>query len=131
MVLLNPSTADHDQDDPTIRRVTRFAAGWGFMVLHVVNLFALRSTDPSLLLTAEDPVGPDNDAALRSAAGGADEVLCAWGHAGIIRHRSREVVPLLRETGKPLTCLGMCANGEPKHPLYVPANTVRIPYERE
>src|SRR5262245_19133112 len=60
-VMLNPSTADAEQDDPTIRRCVGFARSWGAGGIIVVNLFAFRASDPKALLRAADPVGPDND----------------------------------------------------------------------
>ena len=52
LVMLNPSTADETQNDPTIRRCIDFANRWGFGWLHVVNLSPLRSPDPKELLAA-------------------------------------------------------------------------------
>src|SRR5580693_7206992 len=61
-IMLNPSTADHRNDDPTITRCRNRAlrdntAGR----LVVVNLFALRATDPRALTRHPEPVGPGND----------------------------------------------------------------------
>ena len=67
--MLNPSRADEERNDATIRRCIGFAGDWDFGILEVVNLFALMSTDPAALLKAKDPVGPDNDAAISSRAG--------------------------------------------------------------
>src|SRR5262245_13227298 len=80
-VMLNPSTADADQDDPTIRRCLGFSRAWGAGGLVVVNLFALRATDPDQLRIAADPVGPDNDSHLSTAAFGR-LVVAAWGARG-------------------------------------------------
>lgn len=45
-IMLTPSTADADTDDPTIRRCIGFAKSSGFGGLYVGNLFAYRSTQP-------------------------------------------------------------------------------------
>jgi hypothetical protein len=65
---LNPSTADEQEDDPTVRRCVGFARKWNFGGLILVNLFAYRSTDPAGLLEAEDPVGPGNDKHILASA---------------------------------------------------------------
>ena len=54
---LNPSTADEEDDDPTILKCINYAKTWGYGKILMVNLFALRSTDPSILIHAADPVG--------------------------------------------------------------------------
>lgn len=46
-VMLNPSTADHVQDDPTIRRVVGYSKAWGFTRAEVVNLYAYRTASPA------------------------------------------------------------------------------------
>ena len=78
-LMLNPSKADEERNDATIRRCVGFARDWGYGILDVVNLFALMSTDPKALLKADDPVGPDNDVAIRAALEIADTVVPAWG----------------------------------------------------
>ena len=78
-VCLNPSTADATEDDPTIRRCTRFAREWGYAQLKVVNLYAYRSTDPSQLARVPDPVGPENDDILSAVLGSSDCIVAAWG----------------------------------------------------
>jgi hypothetical protein len=122
-VMLNPSTADDQRDDPTVRRCIGFARSWGYGRLEVVNLFAYRATSPRDLLTAGDPVGPRNEAWLRRAVG-SDAVIVAWGDHGAS-------APLdLRGpvTRKPTRCLGLTAHGQPRHPLYVAASTVPSPF---
>src|SRR5436309_3459089 len=88
---LNPSTADDVRDDPTIRRCIGFAKSWGGSTLIMVNLFALRSTDPLALLRASDPVGPQNDSWLRSAVHAADVSIAAWGVHGTLLGRADAV----------------------------------------
>jgi hypothetical protein len=76
---LNPSTADETNDDPTVRRCIGYTSAWGYGALCMTNLFALRATDPALMLKADDPVGPDNDTHLVEFARGADVIVAAWG----------------------------------------------------
>lgn len=131
-VMLNPSIADERQDDPTIRRCVGFAQSWGFRRLTVGNLYALRATDPRELFRAEDPVGPLNDLRLIGLARDADEVIAAW---GATQHpqpeRAGHVLDLLDAAFGPVLCLGLTpATGQPRHPLYVAADTPLRPYAR-
>lgn len=116
-VMLNPSTADEAQDDPTIRRCIAFARREGCGSLEVANLFAWRATDPVELRTAPDPVGPDNDRHIVEAAGRASLIVCAWGVHGCLLGRERAVRQLL--AGRALHALGFTKEGAPRHPLYV------------
>jgi hypothetical protein len=56
-VALNPSTADEKQDDPTVRRCVNYAKAWGFGAMCMTNLFALRATDPKVMLAHDLPIG--------------------------------------------------------------------------
>lgn len=134
-VMNNPSTADGHQDDATIRRCIGFAKREGCAGLVVVNLFALRSTDPDALLTAADPHGPENMRHLRDAIGDAKTVIVAWGawylshSAKLGKRRARpSIESLARDVGVGLYCLGTTTHGEPRHPLYVPADTPLEPW---
>jgi len=117
-LMLNPSTADATLDDPTIRRCRCFASSWRFNGITVVNLYALRSTDPAALWLHHDPVGPDNDDYLYEMAVTHGRVVCAWG-ANARDDRVATVVNLLRHAGARLSCLGTTKSGAPRHPLYV------------
>ena len=130
-ILLNPSTATETSNDPTIRRCVGFSQRWGASALVVVNLFALRSTDPRGLADAADPVGPENDQAIATVLGTVGEqpssVLCAWGHhapAG----RVAAVLALLTAPEIRPCCLGLTRDGHPRHPLYVPYSTTLQPW---
>ena len=67
-IMLNPSDADENDDDPTILRCRQFADRWGYGGIVVGNLFAYRSPSPGVVLQQRDPVGPDNDYYLRQLA---------------------------------------------------------------
>jgi hypothetical protein len=125
-VMLNPSTADASADDQTIRWCVRFAQRWGFKRLHVANLYAFRATNPAALAVADDPVGAENDVWLAKLANLASETIAAWGaspHA--TETRISEVLEMLGHDD--LQCLGLTANGRPRHPLYLRADTEPIP----
>jgi hypothetical protein len=121
-VMLNPSTATAEQDDPTIRRCIGFARQWGAGGLLVANLYALRSTDPRGLSAVPDPVGPDNDSWIQRLAGTSLRVIVAWGAApGPDPARPQRVRSVLRSVGvEELWALGLSRSGAPRHPLYMP-----------
>jgi hypothetical protein len=116
-VMLNPSTADEREDDPTIRRCLAFARRESAGRLVVVNLFAWRATDPAALRSAVDPVGTETDRIIADHAVHADLVVCAWGVHGALLGRGADVMARLE--GLRLRCLGRTKDGHPKHPLYL------------
>jgi hypothetical protein len=120
--MLNPSTATEHDDDPTIRRCIDFAKRWGYGGLEVGNLFALRSTDPAILRYFGDPIGPKNDEVLIGICHRAAFVVAAWGVHGKLRGRGGQVLRLLGNH-KAIHSLGLTEEGQPRHPLYVPAVT--------
>ena len=117
---LNPSTADEEEDDNTIRRCKRFAADWGYGAVCMANLFAGRATEPKEMMKLSDPVGYENNSWLLDLARGADLIVCAWGNDGTYMQRDNEVLTLLSEYK--LMCLVKNKSGTPKHPLYVKAD---------
>jgi len=121
-ILLNPSTADAECDDPTIRRCLGFARRWGCGRLFVLNLFALRTTDPAELRRAADPVGPDNvrwiGRILRRARRG--RVVCGWGVHGAHLDQDRTVMRMLTALRVRPLAFGLTKQGHPRHPLYLP-----------
>lgn len=119
VVMLNPSTATEEKNDPTIERVERRTRQLGFGAFRVTNLFALRTTDPKALYGHPEPVGPGNDAATVEGATWADRVLCAWGLHGALLGRGSQMAAALQASGTPLWHLGLTKAGAPRHPLYV------------
>lgn len=116
---LNPSTADETEDDPTIRRCKRFAADWGYGGLVMTNLFAIRATDPKVMLAHGEPIGQENDDHLRDLGRHAGIVVAAWGAHGGHQDRDREVIRMI----PCMHHLGLTKIGKPKHPLYLRADT--------
>ncbi len=120
-VMLNPSTADHTVDDPTIKRCIGFAKRLGYGSIMVVNLFAFRSPHPKAMQAAEDAIGPQNDAYLEaifeevSEYGG--DIVAAWGTGGAHLERDYQVAEMVEGHGNVLMCLGKSKDGHPKHPL--------------
>ena len=116
-IMLNPSTADANIDDPTIRRCIKFSQTWGYGSMWVGNLFAWRSTDPMALfgLSEHERIGPDNDRHLTAMAHESAQIICAWGdHGGAhpwINYRRDVFCPGGRWH------LGRTASHSPKHPL--------------
>jgi hypothetical protein len=120
-IMLNPSTADETQNDPTVTRCIGFAKMWGFATLEVCNIFAYRTPYPDLLWKQDDPVGPDNDHWIADCAKNAAMIVAAWGGGGVERERAPRVLKLLKDYR--IHCLGTTFGGQPKHPLYLPKDT--------
>lgn len=124
-VLLNPATGDTEQRHrPTLERCISRARAAGHTGLVIVNLFAFRNTDPRSLRTACDAIGPANDEVLRVITTAGAQTIAAWGGSGRLNGRSAQVGPLL---DSPM-CLGTTQGGEPRHPLYVAADTQLLPW---
>jgi hypothetical protein len=117
-MLLNPSTADEERNDPTIRRCIGFAREWNFGSVEVVNLFAYRATYAREILRISDPVGEENNRFLVQAVERCSTVVVGWGTKGILLGRDREVMQLLAGR-RNVYCLGITKDGQPRHPLYV------------
>ncbi|MFK7864113.1 MAG: DUF1643 domain-containing protein [Pseudohongiellaceae bacterium] len=115
---LNPSTADHRHDDPTIRRCVGFAKSWGYEAMEIVNLFAFRATYPSDLKRAVDPIGPANNRWLSKAIKRSDIAICCWGNDGDFMNRSQVIINRYPD----LHCLKINSTAHPAHPLYLRAN---------
>lgn len=122
-VMLNPSTADADVDDPTIRKCMGFAERAGCGGIEVVNLFAWRATDPRALRAAGYPVGPLNIAAIADMLGAVPRVVCAWGanaRGTIGQNQSELALSLIRARGRTPEVLRLLDDGTPAHPLMLP-----------
>lgn len=132
-IMLNPSTADGLQDDPTIRRCMGFACQWGYGGINVVNLCAHRATRPAELLRAPDPMGPENHSYIATALDTDinDLVVCAWGAIDTRLYEYRDTVLGWIEVSRRehVYCLGTTRMGEPRHPLMLRKDTPLEVYE--
>lgn len=117
-VLLNPSTADEVQLDPTLRRCVGFAKREGYGGMVILNLYAFRTKDPKVMMAATDPVGPDTDRVLADVTG---TVVAGWG-TNADPARVARALALLPQ----LHALGVTKDGHPRHPLYVTADAPLI-----
>ncbi len=122
---LNPSTANHFNDDPTISRLTTRANNEGYGGILAGNLYALVSSNPKILLQKDlDTVGEETDYYLQQMISMAKAVLCAWGSFKPVVNRASEVLKMINEP----YCLGVNADGQPNHPLYIGYDTPMIKY---
>ena len=120
---VNPSTADHKIDDPTIRRLKCFTHDWGYGQFSIVNVFGLRSKTPTALANAPDPIGARNDWWIHNEVSDADLIVVMWGDEGkvppMLRYRFNVVNDMLTSA----KCFGRTKHGHPKHPLYLTSTT--------
>lgn len=112
---LNPSTANENDDDPTVRRCINFARDWGYGGIYMMNIFAFRATDPRVMRLAVDPIGPENDHYLYIYHEASDISIASWGNNGVYLKRGEFVANSLAH----LHCFGLTKGGHPKHPLYL------------
>jgi hypothetical protein len=136
-VMLNPSTADAELDDPTIRRCKDFAKRHNCGHLHVVNLFAYRATSPKELKLCDNPEGDENLEAVKRAVEDCfypitdrGIVVCAWGNHGTYMQQDETVLGWITEYGITPHCLGVTKAGNPKHPLYLKADSRLMLFEK-
>lgn len=121
IVMLNPSTADADKDDATIRSLVRICTVLGFGGFEVVNLFAFRATNPKELYNEydNDVVGPNNDITIEAALHRCDLPIVGWGTHQLAYARGKTVISMIRQRRPAVFCLGSNKDKSPKHPLYI------------
>jgi len=117
--MLNPSVADGHINDTTTRRCIQMSESWGYGGLTLVNLFGVRSQDPSRLFDHPDPVGPANDDYIVRHASTHPTVVVGWGSYGqYFPDRVTKVVRLLSAHYTTLHCIGLTSGGQPRHPRF-------------
>ncbi len=125
-ISLNPSKADAIISDPTVTRGVVRADRNGFGGFIMTNLFALVSTDPTALLNNGNEVGEFTDYYIREMVKLTERQLCGWGSFKAVMNRAVVVYPLLTNP----YCLGVNADGQPKHPLYVGYDVPMVKYSK-
>lgn len=136
-ILLNPSTADEVNNDPTVERQVRRVASWKRRGLDtrlwggvvITNAYAFRSTYPRVLRTVLDPIGPKGDDAIMAWAKGSDLCIVGWGgHVDeAVPGRQADILGMLRSAGVVPHALAFNADGTPGHPLYVDYDRMPVP----
>jgi hypothetical protein len=127
-VMMNPSVADINADDPTVARCQTFARSWGSGCLYVVNTFAYRATYQRELLAIPDPVGPENNRHILEIAELSKMIVVAYGQPHkSLRQRGLDVCSMLKRHGYRLHALRLNADGTPRHPLYLSADCKPFP----
>lgn len=126
---MNPSTADWEVDDPTIRRECDFTDGWGYKNYIKCNVMDWRATKPS-----DIPVGRENSQfnmiEIKSAMIVADKIVMCFGKIDM-KYLASSVIETVTEItnhadyldGLKIYCLGTNQDGSPKHPLYLKKTT--------
>lgn len=119
-LLLNPSTADQINDDPTVLRCQEWARRKGYGGTIVYNIFAYRAKCPEEMKEQDDPTGPDNDLWIKELAkNNSADIVAGWGNDGLHRQRHQQVLDIFNATGGRLLVLAVNQSGCPRHPLYV------------
>ena len=130
--MLNPSTADEERNDPTVRRCIDYANRWGFGWLIVVNLAPFRSSQPEDMIAAgpePDDIWESNIAAIMAAAQESDLLVLAYGNHGVREDRAGRVLEVLAAGKVEAHCLGVTLQGQPIHPLYQRSSALPVPYD--
>lgn len=135
---LNPSTADAENDDPTIRRCLGFARSFGCGSLLMLNLFAYRSTDWTKLRGIADPVGywDENDIPRMIESLGRYEigrafkgiVIAAWGGNVDAIDGGKRARKVAGEVAALKALKISVKTAHPYHPLYLKADLKPIPF---
>jgi hypothetical protein len=119
-----------------------FAKSWNCTGMVVVNLFAVVSADPKILLTQADAIGDEprgttlervvtNNSVILQEVQHAHVLMLGWGAFPEAVDRAKRALEMisLSSCGIQPQCLGTTQSGAPKHPLYVASWTPLVPYE--
>tara|TARA_B100000123_G_scaffold266093_1_gene237887 strand:- start:95 stop:556 length:462 start_codon:yes stop_codon:yes gene_type:complete len=114
-IMLNPSYADNESDDPTIRRLIFFSKKFKFGGFYVTNLFSQITPYPKEL-NMDNKSKKKNLKIISELIKKSDLIVYAWGNL------VSEPIELRKLIESPL-CFGINKNGTPRHPLYLRSDT--------
>ena len=123
-IMLNPSTATEEFNDPTVSRCESITLLRGYGNMVVTNIFAYRATDPLAMKAMEgNAIGTENDKHILEVSRRANLVVCAWGNHGGFLNRGKAVLNMLQNAGIKPHCIKISGTGQPVHPLYQKINS--------
>lgn len=129
---LNPSTANEDENDPTIKSCMRIARNQNAGGIYMVNLFSYITAYPDVLVANfNDAVNPKTNLYIDSSFRACHKIICAWGRWPFAHTRKKEIEHLIAEDPyfeNRVYCLGKNQDGSPKHPLYIKSDIELINY---
>lgn len=136
-LMLNPSTANGTEDDPTIRKCIGFAKRWGFGGIEVINCWAFRSSDPKQLYLQHDPFGQRNWEHIDEVCSESNLLIAAWGCEAVVRKLNKAGLSakdtlmqiMNRHCALGIDHLGISKTGNPYHPLMLSYDTPRQTYK--
>jgi hypothetical protein len=135
---LNPSTADHLRNDPTVALCCNDARHWGCGGLCMMNIWAYRATEPAQMkrfykmfcpVRKFGETGIINEDRLVKMALTCKPVVAAWSGHGDYLTQGEKIYNLLSRR-RELLCYRRLSNGEAGHPLYLKRPITLQPYHR-
>ena len=142
---LNPSKANSVENDSTLIRIINFCSRWNYKNIYVINLFGLISKSPYQLSKNKDPVGENNDLIiLKTLEFWRKNINCdlwlGWGDKGKLYKRDCLVLKIIKDLSKlesrknncsrRVFTLGFSKKGSPRHPLYMPNESLLKPFDQ-
>lgn len=139
-LMLNPSTADAEIDDPTVKRCIHFSKSWGYDGLVIVNIFPFRSSRPDECKRwiarenqgARDVIHHKNRPLVVETAKASSMVVAAYGAGDWYQNEAAnllEDITCNRESWPDIYCLGTNKRGRPLHPMA--RGKLRVPNDQK
>lgn len=110
---LNPSNANENKDDPTIRNLIKVLTKLGYGGFYMMNCWTYISSKPELIKT--NSMNSWNTELLGVTAYECKEVIFCWGNFKIIKDSAKDEE--LSEMFKNAKCFSKNKNGSPMHPM--------------